>query len=231
MHCASKLLSTDLPPGGYADDWIRGRLDRSAWWSAHLRRLSHVDNDHAIADAQCSPADREPATQHDLVTAGACGAQSATLDLADHEQDHPETALANDRGIRVSTVKTRWAARPRPGLPDAQQWSTTLALAIIRPMLGSGRLHLPFSPRRLSARVLLSTLAPSCQCLLLIRRGTGGRRPEPHRDHRKGRADHRLRDLGVLYLDPQVFADNWSGSAITARCSMAAGHCLHASTC
>jgi hypothetical protein len=58
------------------------------------------------------------------------------LDLADHEDDHPEIAAVNDRGIRVSTVKAGWAAQPRPGLPDAQQWSTTLALAIIQAMLG-----------------------------------------------------------------------------------------------
>jgi Family of unknown function (DUF6459) len=59
-----------------------------------------------------------------------------TLDLADHENDHPETTAANDRGIRVSTVKAGWAARPRSGLPDAEQWSATLALAIIQAMLG-----------------------------------------------------------------------------------------------
>jgi hypothetical protein len=58
------------------------------------------------------------------------------LDLADHETDHPETAATNDRGIRVSTVKAGWAARPRSGLPDAEQWSATLALAIIQAMLG-----------------------------------------------------------------------------------------------
>ena len=58
------------------------------------------------------------------------------LDLADHENDHPETGAANDRGIRVSTVKAGWAVRPRPGLPDAELWSTTLALAIIQAVLG-----------------------------------------------------------------------------------------------
>jgi hypothetical protein len=35
----------------------------------------------------------------------------------------------------VSTVRARWAARPRRGLPDAQQWSTTLALALIQALL------------------------------------------------------------------------------------------------
>ena len=36
----------------------------------------------------------------------------------------------------MSTVKARWAARPRPGLPDAQEWSTTLALAVIQALVG-----------------------------------------------------------------------------------------------
>ena len=58
------------------------------------------------------------------------------LDLIDHEFDHADGAAANHRGVRVSTVKARWAARPRPGLPDAQEWSTTLALAVIQALLG-----------------------------------------------------------------------------------------------
>ena len=58
------------------------------------------------------------------------------LDLADHENDYPQTAAAHDRVIRVSTVKAEWSARPRPGLPDPEEWSTTLALAIIQAMLG-----------------------------------------------------------------------------------------------
>jgi hypothetical protein len=57
------------------------------------------------------------------------------LDLIDHEFDHADDA-ANHRGVRVSTVKARWAARPRPGLPDAQEWSTTLALAVIQALVG-----------------------------------------------------------------------------------------------
>jgi hypothetical protein len=57
------------------------------------------------------------------------------LDFADHEPDHL-IALPNDRGVRVSIVKARWAARQRAGLPDAQQWSTALALAVIQALLG-----------------------------------------------------------------------------------------------
>jgi Family of unknown function (DUF6459) len=58
------------------------------------------------------------------------------LDLIDHEFDRADDTAANHRGVQVSTVKARWAARPRPGLPDAQEWSTTLALAVIQAMVG-----------------------------------------------------------------------------------------------
>jgi len=58
------------------------------------------------------------------------------LDLIDHEQDRADITRLNDRGVRVSTVRARWAARPRRGLPDAQQWSGALALAVIQTLLG-----------------------------------------------------------------------------------------------
>lgn len=58
------------------------------------------------------------------------------IDLIDHEFDHADDTAANHRGVRVSTVKARWAARPRPGLPDAQEWSTTPALALTQSLLG-----------------------------------------------------------------------------------------------
>src|SRR5215203_5457120 len=57
------------------------------------------------------------------------------LELIDHEFDHAEDTAANHRGVRVSTVKALLAARPRPGLPDAQEWSTTLALAVIQALV------------------------------------------------------------------------------------------------
>jgi Family of unknown function (DUF6459) len=58
------------------------------------------------------------------------------LDLVDHEPDVAEAAAPDDRGVRVSMVKARWAAKQRPGLPDAGQWSTTLALALTQSLLG-----------------------------------------------------------------------------------------------
>jgi hypothetical protein len=52
------------------------------------------------------------------------------------EPDHAEAAASNDRGVRVSLVKARWAARQRPGLPDAGEWSATLARAVMQTLLG-----------------------------------------------------------------------------------------------
>jgi hypothetical protein len=58
------------------------------------------------------------------------------LDLIDQEPGYAEPTADNDRGVRMSTVKARWAARPRGGLPDAQEWSAKLALAIIQALTG-----------------------------------------------------------------------------------------------
>jgi hypothetical protein len=58
------------------------------------------------------------------------------LDFTDQEPGYAEPTADNDRGVRMSTVKTRWAARPRSGLPDAQEWSAKLALAIIQALTG-----------------------------------------------------------------------------------------------
>jgi len=58
------------------------------------------------------------------------------LDFADQEPAHVAAAVPNDRGVRVSLVKARWAARQRAGLPDAREWSTALALAVIQTLLG-----------------------------------------------------------------------------------------------
>jgi Family of unknown function (DUF6459) len=58
------------------------------------------------------------------------------LDLADQEPDVAEASAPDNRGVRVSIVKARWAAKQRPGLPDAREWSTTLALALTQSLLG-----------------------------------------------------------------------------------------------
>ena len=58
------------------------------------------------------------------------------LDLIDHESDCAEVVASHDREVLLSTVKGCWAARPRAGLPDAQQWSARLALAVVQTLLG-----------------------------------------------------------------------------------------------
>jgi hypothetical protein len=58
------------------------------------------------------------------------------LDLVDHGPDLAEPMATNDRGVRVRTVKAYWATQPRQGLPDAERWSTTLALAVVQALLG-----------------------------------------------------------------------------------------------
>ena len=58
------------------------------------------------------------------------------LDLIDQELGYAEPTADNDRGVRMSTVRARWAVRPRGGLPDAQEWSAKLALAITQALTG-----------------------------------------------------------------------------------------------
>jgi hypothetical protein len=58
------------------------------------------------------------------------------LDLTDHVPDVAEAAGPDHRGIRVSIVKARWAAKQRPGLPDAREWSSPLALALTQSLVG-----------------------------------------------------------------------------------------------
>ena len=58
------------------------------------------------------------------------------LDLTDHDASDVAVAVLDHRGVRVSLVKAGWAATQRPGLPDAREWSTTLALALIQALLG-----------------------------------------------------------------------------------------------
>ena len=58
------------------------------------------------------------------------------LDLTDQDVNDAAVAVLDHRGVRVSLVKAGWAATQRPGLPDAREWSTTLALALIQALLG-----------------------------------------------------------------------------------------------
>jgi hypothetical protein len=58
------------------------------------------------------------------------------LDLIDDKLDGAEAPAPDNRGVRVSMVGARWAAKQRSGLPDAGEWSTTLALALTQSLLG-----------------------------------------------------------------------------------------------
>jgi hypothetical protein len=90
------------------------------------------------------------------------------LDFIDHEFDHADDTAANHRGVRVSTVKARWATRPRPGLPDAQEWSTTLALAVIQAMVGQRPVaQANFHKDDLARLARLTTLPPRSPAYLV----------------------------------------------------------------
>jgi hypothetical protein len=58
------------------------------------------------------------------------------LDLIDDQLDVAEAPAPDNRGVRVSMVGARWAAKQRSGLPDARECSTTLALALTQSLLG-----------------------------------------------------------------------------------------------
>ena len=70
------------------------------------------------------------------------------LDLADQEANDASAVTLDDRGVRVSLVKAGWAAKQRPGLPDAREWSTTLALALIQALLGQRPVAQPNRSKR-----------------------------------------------------------------------------------
>jgi len=55
------------------------------------------------------------------------------LDLAEPVAPDPTSTPAT--GVRVTVVKARWAARPRPDLPDAADWAATLVLAVVQAVL------------------------------------------------------------------------------------------------
>jgi Family of unknown function (DUF6459) len=58
------------------------------------------------------------------------------LDLTGQDANDAAVAVLDHQGVRVSLVTAGWTATQRPGLPDAQEWSTTLALAVIQALLG-----------------------------------------------------------------------------------------------
>ncbi len=60
-------------------------------------------------------------------------ADQPPLELGD--PDLVETVQPADPGVRGTVAGARWAARPRPDLPDAAAWSTSLVVAVIQVQL------------------------------------------------------------------------------------------------
>jgi hypothetical protein len=81
-------------------------------------------------------ADRQPTAQPHPGTTITPQRNLPQLDLIDQEPGYTEPTAATDRSVRMSTVKARWAARPRRGLAVAQEWSAKLALAITQTLVG-----------------------------------------------------------------------------------------------
>jgi hypothetical protein len=96
----------------------------------------YVNNHSIAAYVLCSLVDRSRPPSLTWLRPTLPPSNQPPLDLSDHEIDRAEITRPNDRGVRVSTVSARWAARPRRALPDAEQWSGALALAVIQTLLG-----------------------------------------------------------------------------------------------
>jgi hypothetical protein len=114
----------------------RRQLDRSAWLPAHIGRprMSTTTASSHASSVQWLIESRPPSVTWSRPAPPQ--PNPPPLDLSEYEEDNAPIAAPNDRGIRISTVKALWAARPRPGLPNAQDWSSRLALAIIQALLG-----------------------------------------------------------------------------------------------
>jgi hypothetical protein len=96
----------------------------------------HANSHSTVETAQRFLADREPAAEPYLGTTVTSAMQPAAAGLTDQEPVYAEASAAKDRRVRMSAVKARWAARPRPRLPEAEEWSAKLALAIIQALTG-----------------------------------------------------------------------------------------------
>ena len=66
-------------------------------------------------------------------TALAPSADQPPLELGD--PDPVETGQPAAPGVRGTVVDARWAAQPRPDLPDAAAWSTSLVVAVVQVQL------------------------------------------------------------------------------------------------
>jgi hypothetical protein len=124
--------------------------------------------------------DREPAASLTWSRSSPPQPNQPPLDLTDHEPDVPEAAGPNHRGIRVSIVKARWAAKQRPGYPMPRGWSTTLALALIQALLGHRAVSQAILSKCALAKDQVATWTYSHGQAILVgcwRRCEGSRRP------------------------------------------------------
>ena len=146
-------------------------------WSAPTRGGFHVNCHDIVAyvlDIQRLIESRPPSLTWSRPSASQ--PNQPPLDLTDHESDVAEAPAPDDRGVRVSMVKARWAANSGPGLPDAGEWSTTLALALTQSLLGQRSVARPFaknvperwSVRRSSRAVWVQSVNPLERRLMVI---------------------------------------------------------------
>jgi Family of unknown function (DUF6459) len=148
---ASRTLSTDWPLGGYAartaSVTLVSRSDVSLSLSTdRTRRFESSVSLPVEAHVSTTVALPGSYTVHWLIESrppsvswsrpGPPQPNQPPLDLFAQESHAAEVVRPRDGGARITTVKARWAARPRPGLPDAQQWSAALALAVVQALLG-----------------------------------------------------------------------------------------------
>ena len=56
------------------------------------------------------------------------------LDLS--EPGAVDPARPREPGVRITVSRARWTAPPRPGLPDAGEWSASLVVAVVQTLLG-----------------------------------------------------------------------------------------------
>ena len=55
------------------------------------------------------------------------------LDLS--EPGAVDLARPRDPGVRLTVSRARWTVRPRPGRPDAAEWSASLVVAVVQALL------------------------------------------------------------------------------------------------
>jgi uncharacterized protein DUF6459 len=57
------------------------------------------------------------------------------LDLSEPEVVDRDRPRPREAAVRVTVTRPRWAARPRPDLPDAGEWSASLVVAVVQALL------------------------------------------------------------------------------------------------